>query len=81
MWTRRTGPLTENEAANALQYTAARSFIGRNISFQRIKLLQRIQLELQLMRGLRLLFWCMCMFAVVVCELHLPNPIYSCLLA
>lgn len=26
LWTKRTGPLTENEAANALQYTAARAF-------------------------------------------------------
>ena len=77
----RTAPPTENEAANTLQYAAARAFIGRNISFQRMKLLQRIQLELQLMRGLRLLFWCMCMFAVVVCELHLPFSSYSCLLA
>ena len=63
-----TGPLDEDGAATVLQYAAARAFIGRNISFQREKLLQRIQLELELMRGLRLLFWCMCMFAIVVCE-------------
>ena len=79
--TNRTGPPTENEAAITLQYAVARAFIGRNISFQRMKLLQRIRLELHLMRGLRLLFWCMCMFAVVVCELHLPFSSYSCLLA
>jgi len=69
-----TGPYDEDSAAKVLQYAAARAFIGRNINFQREKLLQRIQLELELMRGLRLLFWCMCMFAIVVCECPSPPP-------
>ena len=50
--------LDEDAAATMIQNAMTRRYLGNNIVFQRQFLLQRILLELQLMRGLRLLMWC-----------------------
>jgi len=55
--------LDHDGAATMIQCAMTHRYLGKNIVFQRALLLQRIQLELQLMRGLRLLVWC---FAVSI---------------
>ena len=49
-----------------LQRAVIRKLIGHNATFGKEKLIERLHLELKLMRGLRLLALCLCMFAVVI---------------
>jgi len=58
--------LDEDGAATMIQKAMTRRYLGNNIVFLRQFLLQRILLELQLMRGLRLLMWCLLMFGIVI---------------
>ena len=56
----------EDVAAMILQRAVIRKLIGHNATFGKEKLIERLHLELKLMRGLRLLALCLCMFAVVI---------------
>ena len=49
-----------------LQRCALKKLLGGKHRFKTESLIERIQLELKLMRGLRLLALCLCMFAVVI---------------
>ena len=55
-WTDAVDTLDEDRAAARIQRCMTRRYLGNNVVFQRAYLLQRIVLELKLMRGLRLLF-------------------------
>ena len=52
----------EDVAAMILQRAVIRKLIGHNATFGKEKLIERLHLELKLMRGLRLLALCLCMF-------------------
>ena len=56
----------EDMAAMVLQRSALKRLLGGGIVLKNEMLLERIHLELQLQRGLRLLVLCMCMFGVVI---------------
>ena len=56
----------EDVAAMVLQRAALKKLIGHDCIFKRDALLERLHLEIKLMRGLRLLVLCVCMFAVVI---------------
>ena len=49
--------------AQIIQHAALPRLIGDKTALRRTALLERVQLELELQRGLRLLMLCLCMFA------------------
>jgi hypothetical protein len=56
----------EQAAAKTIQRAALPRLIGDHAALQRKPLLERLELELELQRGLRLLMLCFCMFAAVI---------------
>ena len=59
-----TRALTSSHArAQIIQHAALPRLIGDKTALRRKALLERVQLELELQRGLRLLMLCLCMFA------------------
>jgi len=53
-------------AATVMQNAALKYLLGQGYVLNNAMLLERLHLELQLQRGLRLLVLCMCMFGVVI---------------
>ena len=56
----------QNMAARVMQNAALKYMLGKGYVLNNSMLLERLHLELQLQRGLRLLVLCMCMFGVVI---------------